>query len=254
MNPSRWWLLPLAIALMIDAMLGLRLETSPGMVVSRAVLRTTSSGGCQASVLFRMLGLDNLVIIDTWSQGPKAESLAANNVQFAAAAGLLTPQSQAVISEGIEVTRDPVPQPPLKADYKSELHRGVTWLTGQCTPFSNPFRIRLRRLGRMGGPQGSYVVYRGILTNRPGVGPVPKADVWLGVRPDGRLGFELLRQIPTAPVDPGSLVTLEKVFTYPAAHLDALAKQSVPERTSFYQQEYHDLLVTMQQAEDLRPH
>ncbi len=251
MSPARGWLVPLLVALIIDAVLGLRYQTSTGMAVSRAVLRTTGSGACQASVLFRMLGLDNLVIIDTWSQGPKAESLAANNVQFAAAAGLLTPQSQAVISEGIEVTRDPMPQPPLESDYTSELHRGVTWLTGQCTPFSNPFRTRLRRLGTMGSPEGTYVVYRGILTNRPGVGPLPKADVWLGVRQDGRMGFELLRQIPTAPVDPGTLVTLEKVFTYPSAHLDALAQQSAAERASFYQQDYHDLLVTMQQAEDM---
>lgn len=251
MSPARQWLIPLLAALLIDAALVLRFQTSPGTAVSRAVLRTTSNGACQASLLVRVLGLDNLVITDTWVQGAQPKTVAAQPIAFAAAQGLLTPQSQQLIDEGIEVQTDPAIQPPMKAAYVQQIRHGTSWLAGQCTPFSNPFKSRLRVLGTMGSPDGPYVVYRGIATTPPGPGRLPKADVWLGVRSDGRLGFELLRQIPTTAVDPGSLVILEKVFTYPSTHLDALQHQPASARASYYQQDYHDLLVTMQQAESM---
>lgn len=251
MSAARGWLIPLLVALLIDAALVVRFQTSAGLTVSRSVVRTIGSGGCQSALLVRVLGLDNLIITDTWSQGQKARVMAAQPIAFAAAQGLMTPQTEQLIDEGIEVQTDPQLHPVLESQYAAQIRRGTSWLSGQCTPFSNPFRTSLRRLGTMQAPDGPYVVYRGLLKTDPGPGRLPKADVWLGVRGDGRLGFELLRQIPTTAVDPGSLVILEKVFTYPGTHLDALQVQPAPARASFYQQDYHDLLVTMQQAEDM---
>jgi hypothetical protein len=258
MNTSRVWLLPLVFAFVLDAFLVVRYETSAAMRVARAALRTTAGGMCEASVLERFQRLqdilDSVIITDTWVEGGQVRSRDAL-MQFAAAQGAMTPQSLRTIAEGIDVESMPVTQTSLKASYQAQLHRGVPWVQDQCAPFANPFRSHLRPVGTLQAPQGPYAVYRGFLqagNGRPQPGqPLAqlRADVWIGIRSDGRVGFEVLRILPV----PGSElpIAIEKLFTYPGpgGHLADLAQQPADARVSFYGQIYHDLVLTMEGAE-----
>lgn len=252
----RWWVVPLVIAAVVDVALLARYETSPGVVVDRAILRTVGGPGCEQAVLVRGAADDQLYVIDTWRRkGQVVDSTA--QAAFIPGAGL-TPQSRTVIAEGGELDLSGLNHPlalpggesGLVVRYRQQLGQGASWLSGPCLPFSNPFQSHLRLLGQMGDRGQRWTVYDGV--ERYARGPFQlfaSADVWMGLRPDGRMGFEVLRPVTSAegngqavPVA-GSVVTVATLFEYPKTHLGrSFARQKAVQREHFYRLEYRRVL------------
>jgi hypothetical protein len=261
---SRWWLLPLAIALLVDVTLVVRQQASPGLAVSRSIVRGASGGSCETSTLVRnAVGgslSDDLFVIDTVTVGSGVISTAANP-QFGPG-GQIVPQSQQMIAEGLDIQSepDPVPaaltrtgQPALVANYLAQLHHGDAWLSGPCVPFANPERSHLRRAGSFATADGAYTVYSGRLTTSGTEGELAKSEVWVGVRADGRVGFEVLRQLPSRNADP-AVIFVAQLFTYSGGHLSALKSQPAAARIAFYDSDYQDVLSTTERAESIGPY
>ncbi len=258
----RWWLLPLALAVVVDGLLVTRLETSAGMSVNRAIVRGATGGACMTSTVVRSSAADSptdqLFVTDTWMQHETVLTLGASP-QFGPD-GVLVPQSQATIAQGLDIESQPAQplpkaivrsgRPPLVENYLLQVHHGAAWVTGPCVPFANPMRSHLSSLGAMQTPAGSYTVYRGQLTTPGGSAELAKAEVWLGVRSDGRIGFEVLQQLPSANADP-AIVFVAKLFTYHGPQLSGLAKESASDRIAFYDADYRAVLQTIAGAQEL---
>ena len=255
MSP-RWWVWPLVVAAVVDAALVGRFETSSGLAVDRAVLRSVHGSNCQQAVLVRSAASDQLFVIDTWRRGGAVVSGTAS-AAFVPGAGL-TPQSKAAIAEGGEVNlsmlQRPVATPPsdgLMANrYLQQVGAASSWLAGPCLPFANPFQSHLRRMGTVPDGGQDLTVYRGDLRYARGSFQLfARAKVWMGVRPDGRMGFELLQEaaVPgVAAASPQNAVTVATLFQYPHSHLgQAFANQAPALRAGFYQKEYRRVLTTI---------
>lgn len=256
MKAARWWAVPLALALVLDAALAARFEASPAMAVGRAIVRTARGGTCRQAVVLRGQGLDRLFIVDTWvRQGHLVE--VPSTVDFSPGLGL-TPQSRRTIREGLEVDLSrltgPFPTPkvgpgltPLLGAYRQQVGAGDSWLQGPCLPFANPFQSRLHKIGAVASQGTAYTEYLGAVHGRGGFQMFPDAEVWVGVRAGGRIGFELLRQQPSAGGNP-ALQAVATLFTYPRSHMGrAFARETPTQREAFYGSVYRQVLSTMAQ-------
>ncbi len=249
MTVSRWWLWPLIVAAVVDLALVVRHQTSPAAAVNRAVTRTTALNGCQESVLLRQAGVDLLYVVGTWTTGgrlvvepaalsfhPGAGLTSASRKQIELGAELGNATMSLAISAHQALT--------LGASYRSQLRLGASWLSGPCVPLTNPFQSRLTVTGQAGALPNRYTLYRGLLTvNRGGQALFSKADLWVGVRADGRLGFEVLRQ--NRGTSPSGLLAVATVFSYPRQHLNSLVRATVAARESFYTADYHRVLTAL---------
>lgn len=252
MRTPAWWLLPLLLAVVIDALLIARYEVSPGTQVSRAITRTIRGGACEEDILVRGPAMDNLFVVDSWMQNNHLVSVP-STVAFAPGAGI-TPQSLQTIQQGGEVDlstlRPALPTPrrdlgirPLLHAYDSQLGAGQSWLQGPCVPFANPFQSHLRLAGSVTDFGTTYTVFQGRADYaRGGASLVGRARVWFGVQQDGRLGFELLEQEPTRNANP-AVNAIATLFSYPSAHLGAsFARQPAVQRETFYVTTYDRVL------------
>jgi len=225
------------------------------MRVSRAITQTIRGGACEEDVLVRGEGLDKLFMVDSWLQNDHVVTVP-STVTFAPGAGL-TPQSVQSIREGLEVDLSrltgafPTQKQylgirPLLQVYNAQLGAGDSWLQGTCVPFANPFQSHLRPVGVVSNQGTGYTVYQGGVSYKRGALPLlPKAEVWFGVRADGRLGFELLEQQPSPDANP-AISAVATLFTYPQTHLGtAFAQQSPSRREAFYLSTYARVLSTI---------
>ncbi len=254
MKPPAWWLVPLAVAALCDAGLTARYETSPGARVDRAVMRTIEGGGCREVLVMHGNALDQLYVVDSWLQGHDLVTVP-GTAEFAPGSGL-TPQSVQTIQEGLDVNLSGLkatPPPgqkyqgvrPLVTLYHAQVGAGDSWVQGACLPFANPFQSHLRAVGHVAALGLTYAVFRGDLGYVRGPTRIfPKARVWVGVLPDGRLGFELVQERPVAQDTASTGVyLLAGLFTYPQTHLgSAFAAESPSARAAFYEREYQDVL------------
>jgi hypothetical protein len=264
MDRFRWALLPLAVALVVDAGLVARYETSAGAAVSRAVVRGAALGVCNTSTVVRTDGgstpLDNLIVSDVSTQGKDVLQMVANP-QFGPG-GALVPQSATMIAEGLDIQAEPampIPaqltrtgRPPLVANYLVQLHHGEPWLSGPCVPFANPMRSHLGAEGPVTTPDGRYQVYRGELRTAGASGEFARSEVYLGVTPRGRLGFELLLQLPAPNANP-EVLFIARVIRYGGPTLSGLAKEGAAQREAFYTADYRDVMATVRDAQLLGP-
>ncbi len=264
MDAMRWALIPLAIALVVDVGLVARYETSPGATVSRAIERGAALGSCDTSTVVRTdagsTPQDSLIVADTWTRGKDVLQTAANPAF--GPGGQLVPQSQQTITEGLDIQNQaatPIPaallrggRPPLVANYIAQLHHGATWLSGPCLAFANPMRSHLGAVGSLATPQGDYRVYRGELT-ASGTGALfERSEVYLGVSPRGRVGFELLLQLPAPNANP-AVIFVAEVMHYGAPELPGLAKHGAAQREAYYATDYRDVMQTVREAQLVGP-
>ncbi len=251
----RGWVWPLLVAALIDVGLVLRFENSSGMAVDRAILRSVRGSNCQQAVLVHSPASDQLFVIDTWRRGGAIVSGTAT-ADFVPGAGL-TPQSKAAIAEGGEVNltmlQHPVAVPAadglLISRYQQQLDAAASWLAGPCLPFANPFQSHLRRVGTVVDGRRRLTLYRGALRYARGAFQLfAAARVWIGVRADGRMGFEVLQEspLPTGGTAGAQPVTVTTLFQYPDAHLGRrFARQPAALRAGFYEREYDRVLGTL---------
>jgi hypothetical protein len=242
----RWWALPLVVAALVDAALVARFETSPGLAVDHAILRTVSGDGCEQAVLVRGVGSDQLFVIDTWVEGGGWVGDTAT-ASFVPGLGL-TPASEAAILADSELDLSQLGRPvhlALRRDYQAQIGAAASWLRGPCLPFANPFQSHLRRLGTVRAGAERYTVYRGRLRYVRGAFQLfGLADVWMGVRADGRMGFEVVRELGGGSSTPS--VTVATLFQYPKAHLGRrFAREAPALRARFYREEYQAVLSTL---------
>lgn len=207
--------------------------------------------------------LDKLYVVDTWLRQNHLVTVP-STVDFAPGIGL-TPQSQEIIREGLDVDLSrltaTIPQQkqfqgsqPLVQHYAQQLGAGDSWLQGSCVPFSNPYQSHLHRVATMTSQGTRYTVYHGGVHNaRGGFQLFPNAEVWIGVRADGRLGFELLEQQPAKNGNP-AITSVATLFTYPSTHLGTdFVQQPVGQREQFYDGTYTRVLATMVNFEQATP-
>jgi hypothetical protein len=264
MGGLRWALIPLAVALVVDVALVARYETSAGATVSRAIVRGAALGSCDTSTVVRTdagnTPQDSLIVADTWTAGKNVLQTAANPAF--GPGGQLVPQSQQTIEEGLDIqhqTATPIPaallrggQPPLVENYLAQIHRGATWLSGPCLAFANPMRSHLGAVGSLKTASGDFRVYRGELT-ASGTGALfQRSEVYLGVSAQGRVGFELLLQLPAPNANP-AVVFVAEVMRYNAPLLSGLAKHGVAQREAFYANDYRDVMRTVREAQLVGP-
>ncbi len=250
MNVRHWWLIPLAVALVVDAGLAVQHETTPAMAVNRAVSRTTSGGDCRESILFRGVGLNDQVdVMDAWnSQGQiftqRAKVTFTSSTQLSAAsvqALELNDALQPVIKSG-----GPTGRVTLAGSYHSQVRQGISWLGGPCVPLVNPFQSGIRPLGKVSTGSETYALYGGRITvNRGGGQPLfADAQVWMGVRPGGRLGFEVLHAVGPTPM--GTLEDVATLYTYPTERMATVQQtETLGQLEQFYLAHYQRLLAML---------
>jgi hypothetical protein len=250
----------LVVAALIDAALVTGYEVSPAMRVSRAVLRTIRDGACEEAVVVRGKSVDKLFVVDSWLRNDRLVSVPIG-VDFAPGAGL-THQSLQMIREGADVDlsgltaalpakKQDLGIQPLLNIYRSQVGAADSWLQGPCFPFANPFQSNLRAVGGVTAQGVDYRVFRGNVRYARGAFQLffPNAEVWFGVRPGGRLGFELLVQLPSKDFNP-AISVVATLFRYPSTHTGrAFAAQAPAVRAAFYAGVYAQVLATIRKFE-----
>lgn len=250
----QFWVL-LSAALIVAALVW-RFESSPGMVMSRAIRATAATQGCQQSVLVRGAVDDVLLINSTWIQGSEIINEPAQ-VLFAPG-GTITPTSLSAIAAGTDlgqqVTVPPASSvsssttakavaPSFMRSYQQQLNAADSWLAGACLPYANPFQSGLRRDGLIAIEAQHDTLFRGqIVYHRGSYEPFAKAKVWEVVRP-GSAGWAVEVVLPTTPPIASTAVFMlvDRIQHTGLAKAEDFAKLSPIDRLAAYQAAYKSL-------------
>lgn len=195
----RLWWLPLVLAAVVDLLLVLHALNLPGAQVNRAVERSLLAHGCEEGLLVRTAGGGDSLSLLHVSLGGSDVTVRAMQAEFGPN-GDLTASSRASIGEGSDVSTSSGPAAaalgphPLLGAYDRQIQTHATWLQGDCLPLPNPRVSHLRAAGDLQLPDGAYHMYHGKAPFEENGHPIfqTNASVWMGVAPDGTLGFAVV--------------------------------------------------------------